>query len=176
MTVDLLHVAKVTSEEVRAIIKTSRATTDPAIVLSIIQEESSFNPCALRYEPTWNYFYRVDVYAGLLKVTVETEKESQKFSWGLGQLMGSDARELGFCKPMPALCDPYMNVYYMCKKIDLIKEKVSPDGATTGSSSVERIFCCYNGGYGAVLKEVNGHFPNMEYVDSCLKHYKEFSS
>jgi soluble lytic murein transglycosylase-like protein len=58
-----------------------------------VEKESSGNPNAIRLEPNFKWFYPKGVFlAG-------DELEFQRTSWGLLQIMGATARELGYTVP-----------------------------------------------------------------------------
>ena len=75
---------------------------DPALFCAVIEQESSWNPWAMRYEPGFFAKY-IDG-----KITAgETEKRARATSWGLCQVMGQVAREYFFTeKFLSQLCDP----------------------------------------------------------------------
>ena len=63
----------------------------------------------------------------------------QQASWGLMQIMGAVARELGFAGLyLPALCDPALNLTYGCQKLQLELEWAKGD--------VRAALAAYNGG------------------------------
>lgn len=74
---------------------------DPALVCAIVEQESGWNPWAIRYEPAF-YAHYVMPQRGLSA----TEAYARAFSWGLMQIMGEVAREEGFHGDLPSLCDP----------------------------------------------------------------------
>lgn len=76
------------------------AGVDPALACAIVEQESSWNPWAIRFEPAFKVRY-VDP-----KGLDPTEATARSFSWGLFQLMGEVAREHGYKGALPALCDP----------------------------------------------------------------------
>ena len=84
-----------------------RHQLDPHWVLAVIQTESAGFPHAMRYETGWSYFCRPEFYADRLAITVDTERQMQKFSYGLMQIMGSVAREYGFGDSLALLVDPF---------------------------------------------------------------------
>ena len=113
---------------------------DPALVFSLIETESDWNPWAARYEPA---FYRR--YIENLKVkkfgyiSVDTEKMLRSTSFGLMQIMGQVARELGYHGTfLNNLCDPSVGTYFGCKRLK--KALSRKDG------NVERALLDYNGG------------------------------
>src|ERR1700737_5169749 len=77
----------------------------PALVCAVIEQESAWNPWAVRYEPGFLSRYVAPLYtAGKLSAT---EAYTRSMSWGLMQVMGQVAREFGFAaNSLPELCDP----------------------------------------------------------------------
>lgn len=108
---------------------------NPALVLALVEQESGGNPWAWRPEPRYRYF--VDCRTGkpfrpvppderaskiapadfpYFKGGREQEWWGQQASWGLMQLMGAVARELGFRGPyLPEVCDPKTNLELGCR-------------------------------------------------------------
>lgn len=113
------------SNEYIALIKAKAATLglDPALACAIAEQESGGNPWAVRYEPA---FYQR--YEDAQKLT-PTEKTTRAISWGLFQLMGENARELGYKGDLAALCDPETGVAWglllFTKKLALAKNDVT---------------------------------------------------
>lgn len=123
------------------------------LVRAIVRVESAYNPWATRFESNWQFFYKIKEFAKKARVTEDTEKVQQSMSWGLGQLMGSVARELGFDLELPQLCIPNYGIYYCCKKLQLIEKRYQePD----------QVISAYNAG--SALKKADGTFINAEYV------------
>jgi soluble lytic murein transglycosylase-like protein len=87
--------------------KASAATQglDPALVCAVIEQESSWNTWAVRYEPG---FYEKYIVKQQLKD--DTEAHARTISWGLMQLMGEVAREEHYTGPLPKLCDPQTGI------------------------------------------------------------------
>lgn len=77
------------------------AGLDPALVCAVVEQESSWNPWAIRFEPAFKRHY-IDP----LNLDNLTEEVARSISWGLMQVMGEVAREKGFKGPLPSLCDP----------------------------------------------------------------------
>jgi hypothetical protein len=90
---------------------------NPAWVRAIITQESSWNPCAIRYESSYQWLFEVEKCANLAQVTLATELVTQKMSWGLGQIMGALAREQGLAGQIPLLLTPEINIKHMCKRL-----------------------------------------------------------
>ncbi len=79
----------------------ARHSLDPALVCAVVEQESSWEIFAIRYEPTFRTRYVSPL--GL----PATEEIARSISWGLMQVMGQVAREHGFTgKSLAALCDP----------------------------------------------------------------------
>jgi len=84
-----------TREELIALAKQTAAAhhLDPALVCAVCEQESSWNPWALRYEPAFFAKYVAPLLTNG-KVSA-TEAYARAFSWGLMQVMGQVAREHG---------------------------------------------------------------------------------
>jgi soluble lytic murein transglycosylase-like protein len=92
----------------------SAHSLDPALVCAVIEQESAWNPWAVRYEPGFLSHYVAPLYtAGKLSAT---EAYTRSMSWGLMQVMGQVAREAGFEEASLAeLCDPVAGVDWGCR-------------------------------------------------------------
>src|SRR5579862_8353149 len=87
---------------------------DPALVCAVVEQESAWNPWAMRYEPAFFAKYVASLYTNN-KVTA-SEAYARGFSWGLMQVMGQVAREMGFDAPfLSELCDPEQGLAIGCK-------------------------------------------------------------
>lgn len=90
----------------------------PALVCAIIEQESSWNPWAVRYEPAFYDRYVLPLRARG-EITHETECRARATSWGLMQVMGQVARESGFTNTfLSALCDPAAGIDIGCSVLD----------------------------------------------------------
>jgi len=138
---------------------------NPYWILAIIQKESSSNPYQIRYEPAYHYLVEPSKYAKMLRITLPTEVESQKISWGLGQIMGAVARQQGHLGLMSELVQPELNVKHMCILIDHLKKK---------SHDPNDIFSMYNAGAKG-LQKINGQYSNQIYVDQINEILKQVS-
>ena len=88
---------------------------DPSLVCAVIEQESAWNPWALRYEPAFYEKYIAPQTARGSIVDV-TESRARAFSWGLMQVMGQVAREHGFDgASLAALCDPAAGLEIGCR-------------------------------------------------------------
>jgi soluble lytic murein transglycosylase-like protein len=90
---------------------------DPALVCAVIEQESSWNPYAMRYEPAFFGRYVAPLYTNN-KITA-SEAWARGFSWGLMQVMGQVAREHGFLSSehpfLCELCDPEQGINVGCR-------------------------------------------------------------
>lgn len=124
---------------------------DPALVCSVCATESSWNPNATRYEP--GFFRR---YISSMKGLTEDEMGKRATSFGLLQIMGQVARELGFDgKDLIELLDPMTGLTYGCRKL-------------------KRCLEAENGNVPAALLKYNGG-GNAHYPDAVLSHYKDYA-
>lgn len=141
-----------------------RHRLDPNWVLALIQTESSGLPHAQRYEPNWRYLCRPDFYAQRLNITVETETQMQKFSYGLMQVMGSVAREHGYGDSLALLIDPFRALEYGCRHLNAFRRRYP-----TGRDWI----AAYNAG--SPRKKPDGTYENEQYVKKVVKFWNDLS-
>src|SRR6266481_6475251 len=92
----------------------------PALVCAVVEQESAWNPFAIRYEPAFRTRYVAPL--GL----TSTEEIARSISWGLMQVMGQVAREHGFTgKFLATLCDPTAGLEAGCQ---VLASKISASG------------------------------------------------
>ena len=133
---------------------------DEILVQAIIKKETNWVPCRTRYEPGWRYFYNPAKYAQHLFITIDTEKVLQAQSWGLMQIMGSVARELGFDDYMPKLIEPENGLMFGIKKLSQLSFKYD---------DIRDVISAYNAGE---PKKIGGlRYINQEYVDDVMNNY-----
>ena len=77
------------------------AGVSPSLACSVCEQESSWNPWAIRYEPA--FFAR---YIESMTRLSPTEARLRAMSFGLMQIMGETAREEGYVGDLTALCEP----------------------------------------------------------------------
>ena len=110
---------------------------DPALVCAVVEQESAWNPWAMRYEPLFFAKYVASLYTNN-KISA-SEAYARGFSWGLMQVMGQVAREFAFDAPfLSALCDPEQGLSIGCKV--LRKKFDNANGEAT------RALLAWNGG------------------------------
>lgn len=134
---------------------------DPSLSLAICQTESAFNPGAVRFEPQWIYLKDVLKFAKLNNITADTETQLQKMSWGLGQVMGSVARELGHPGYIHELAaSPATGLLFHCRKIAALMKRID-------CPTQDDVISAYNAG--SPIKIADGTYRNQRYVDLVKK-------
>jgi soluble lytic murein transglycosylase-like protein len=110
----------------------------PELVCAVVEQESAWNPWALRYEPAFYARYvEPQVARGALRD--ETEARARAFSWGLMQVMGQVAREHGFAgASLAALCEPAAGLDVGCR---VLAAKIA-----AAEGNVTRALLLWNGG------------------------------
>jgi soluble lytic murein transglycosylase-like protein len=141
-----------------------RHQIDPNWVIAIIQTESAGLYTAMRYEPGWAYFARPEFYASRLNITVETERQLQKFSYGLMQIMGSVAREYGFADSLALLIDPFRSLEYGCRHLKNFRRRYP-----TGRDWI----AAYNAG--SPRKRPDGSYVNEQYVKKVVGFWSDLN-
>ena len=110
---------------------------DPALVCAVVEQESGWNPWAMRYEPLFFAKYVASLYTNN-KVSA-SEAYARGFSWGLMQVMGQVAREAGFdALYLSALCDPEQGLAIGCK---VLRKKFD-----AAADDTTRALLAWNGG------------------------------
>ena len=135
----------------------------PNLVMAIVKTESAFRADAIRYESHYKWICTPDKFNTALNISVETEQELQKFSYGLMQIMGAVAREHGFVGSMHKLLRPDIGLEYGCRHFAKYMNRYNND--------VKKSIAAYNGGPGAVLK--NGKFSNEIYVAKVMRRFTQ---
>ncbi len=130
-----------TRAQIIDLVKLKCEELDPALLCAIIEQESDFNPWAIRFEP--GFLNRYVIPLGLKSIT---ESEARSFSWGLFQLMGQCARELGYAGPLAQLCEPETNVFWSLRHF---RTKLSIAG-----NDIKKTLLLWNGGS-------NGRYPDQ---------------
>lgn len=87
---------------------------DPSLICAIVEQESGWNPWAIRYEPGFFAKYVAPLYTA--NKIGATEAYARSISWGLMQLMGQAARERGFANTyLSSLLDPATALEWGCQ-------------------------------------------------------------
>jgi len=136
---------------------------NPVIVGAIVMQESAGNTSATRYEENYRWLLHPDRYSSMNNISRMTEVNQQKTSWGLMQVMGGVARELGFEGPLVDLCKPEIGIDLGIKKLMQLKEKYK--------DNINDVLASYNAGSPRLL--ASGDYVNQYYVNSVNKYIKE---
>src|SRR5258708_3529931 len=87
---------------------------DPSVICAVVEQESAWNPWAMRYEPA--FFTKYVASLDTNNKVSATEAYARGFSWGLMQVMGQVARETGFdALFLSSLCDHEQGLALGCK-------------------------------------------------------------
>lgn len=149
------------------IVSTARgAQVPPELVLGIIEAESGGDPRAARINSTYPYTMMQAKRPAMCSVDVE--RIFQKTAWGLMQVMGATARELGFDGWLSELVVPETNVRL---GIEFLGRKMSQHLERDG---IEGVVAAYNGG--APRRRPDGKFVNQTYVDRVMEAAKRFEA
>ena len=110
---------------------------DPALVCGVVEQESGWNTWAMRYEPLFFAKYVAPLYTN--NKVGATEAYARGFSWGLMQVMGQTAREMGVSSPhLSTLCDPAVGLAVGCK---ILRKKLEAAGG-----NLHKTLLAWNGG------------------------------
>lgn len=118
--------------------KAEKYQIEENLLRAIVLLESGGNPYAMRAEPSYPWLYKVIQLSKELKCTGPTMRQMQSTSWGLMQIMGAVAYELGFKGWGSELCNPEINLEYGCR---FLKQKIVKYGP-----NVFDIYAAYNAG------------------------------
>lgn len=129
------------------------------LIKAIIEVESSGNTFAMRYED--HYRWLVEPFSQF-HWHAETEKQAQKTSWGLMQIMGAVARERGFKgRFLSELSKPELGIEFGCKHL-----KWNYDRYGDWNDAIS----AFN--QGSNRKNEHGEYENQIYVEKVLKNWK----
>lgn len=120
----------------------------PIIICGICERESSWNPWSTRFEPAFKSKYIDPLHLP------EPESTLRATSFGLMQILGQTARELGYKGDLQELCDPEVNLMWGCRAFE--SKLVHAEGV------VEAALQLYNGGgnpnYASEVMEMANHY------------------
>lgn len=140
---------------------------DSYLLGAVVQVESAGNTWAVRYEPSFKHTFDILQLANVVGCSFATMEMMQKTSWGLMQVMGSVAYELGLgreeYKWPSALLDPELGMEFGCRHL---KNKINQFGAAP-----EVVYAAYNAGTPRTNNV--GFFYNQGNVDKFLAFYRD---
>ncbi len=113
-------------------LRAAQFSLPPALVCAVIEQESRWNPWAVRYEPDFQEKYIVPLkQAAQLKTfgaSMNTEMVARSCSFGLMQTMGEVAREAGADFAfLTELCNPERGLEFGCSHLAKKLEKAGGD-------------------------------------------------
>lgn len=109
----------------------------PKIFCGLVERETQWNAWKIRYEPGfYEEYVQKMVNAGAIHD--ETEAHGRAISWGLGQVMGETAREMGFTGDFAQLCEPETGLEYTAR---ILRHDIDRASANV-TAALQR----YNGG------------------------------
>lgn len=151
--------------EIRALVtaKAIEAELDPTLLHAIVMTESGYNPWAVRFEQDYRWFYDIPTMASAIRTNSDSMKAMQQTSWGLTQVMGAVAYELGFRSWAPRLCIPAENLHWGIMHLkNLIKRQHLKDHGD--------IYAAWNAG--SVKYKSDGDYMNQTNVNHFLRNLK----
>lgn len=132
---------------------------DPELACAIAEAESGFDELACRFEPNWKHAFKIAEFGKQAKISEDTERILQMCSFGMMQVMGTVARELGLKGSILELSKPEIGVKFGCLKIkDLVMKY----------NGLEDQIAAYNAG---APRKVDGHYTNASYVNKVKEIY-----
>lgn len=142
---------------------------DAVFLAAVVKIESGGNPNAVRFEPNYQYTSMIRQLADAIECSPATMEVMQKTSWGLMQVMGSVAFELGlaaekdFNNRWPtSLLIPERGMTYGCMHL---KKKINAYG-----NDVDTVYAAYNAG-SPRMTESGGFFVNQTHVNKFRQFY-----
>lgn len=152
------------------------------IAMAMIQVESGGNPYAWNPEPRYRYLVDARTSKPFRKLTrdearakmppkdfptcpdiyedQDAEWWGQQASWGLLQVMGAVAREYGFKRHFPALCDPEEGLEYGLQHFARLRDRFIVTDGWDG------VIAAYNAG--SPRRDDEGLFVNQRYLEKVL--------
>lgn len=162
----VIEVPEAAQDQVR--VYASKHGIPEQLLRAIVHVESAGDPWAMRFEPGYRWLWDVRAsqpYRGDPQslpapafVSRDTELTGQRTSWGLMQVMGAVARELGYRgRYLSALCDPDMGMEYGCRHLVALHRRF-------GSQGWEAVAAAYNAG-SPRRDSSTGRWVNQAYID-----------
>ncbi len=139
----------------------SRHNIPVEIICGIISQESGWRTDATRYEPAFQRKYIDTKYQNFR----EKWRRDMATSWGLMQVMGIVAREMGFRGEVSDLLVPNCGIFWGCKKLASLVLRYP--------SSFKDAISAYNAG--SAMRDKNGNYRNQSYVDRVLGYAQEWA-
>lgn len=152
--------------ELKALIRevAEKVGIDGDLLIALCTVESSLEPFSVRFEPVYRWTLEPRAWASQIEKRVPgysaaTEEALQKFSYGLGQIMGAVMREYGFVGLLQTcMTNPKIPLEYSARHLKKFLQKYDGDEASAVAA--------YNAG--SVRFTPAKNFVNQVYVDKVM--------
>lgn len=135
--------------------KSRLADLQPEMILAIIETESDGNPYAATYHANYSWINMQTKRPA--DCHPNTESVQQRMAWGLMQIMGATARNIGFEGWLTELTIPVVNIAIGMKYLAGLSERYLE------SDGIDGVIAAYNAG--SPKKTADGKYRNQAYVD-----------
>lgn len=135
--------------------KSRQADLPPEMILAIIETESDGNPYAATYHANYSWINMQTKRPA--DCHPNTESVHQRMAWGLMQIMGAIARDMGFEGWLTELTNPEINIAIGMKYLASLAKKYME------SHGIDGVIAAYNAG--SPKKTADGKYRNQAYVD-----------
>jgi hypothetical protein len=144
-------------EAIQAIAKEQKI--DPKLLQAICTVESSLKTNLVRFEPSYSYLFQTSTWATKLLISQDTEAACQRFSYGLGQVMGAVCREYGYKDNLMNLVTDWKSAlkYSAMHLAKLSKNR----------PNLQDAIASYNAG--TVKKTADNLYMNQSYVNKVMR-------
>lgn len=139
---------------------------DVNLIAAMVMQETGGGAWKTEFEPDFKYLYKVTEFALGRGITEITETIHQKTSWGLLQIMGASAREIGFRGDIPELARPAVGLKWGCIKLRAVFDKY-------GKNAQADIAAAWN--HGSAQKKPDGTYVNQKYVVGVMRYYTDLT-
>jgi len=151
--------------ELKALIRevAEKVGIDGDLLIAVCTVESSLEPFAIRFEPVYRWTLEPRAWASRIEKNVPgystaTEEALQKFSYGLGQIMGAVMREYGFSGLLQTcMVNPKTPLEYSARHLKKFLQKYGDEASAVAA---------YNAG--SVRFTPAKNFVNQVYVDKVM--------
>jgi soluble lytic murein transglycosylase-like protein len=139
---------------------------NPKLFQAICTVESSLKTNLVRFESGYSYLYQTSTWATKLLISQETEAACQKFSYGLGQVMGAVCREYGYKENLMNLATDWKTAlkYSAIHLAKYLKNRPNTQDAIAS----------YNAG--SVRKTPDNFYLNQGYVNKVMHEFEMLSA
>ena len=135
--------------------KSRQADLQPEMILAIIEAESNENPYAATYHANYSWINMQTKRPAACHPN--TESVLQRTAWGLMQIMGATARDIGFEGWLTELTIPVVNIEIGMKYLAGLSERYLE------SHGIDGVIAAYNAG--SPKKTADSKYRNQAYVD-----------